>query len=49
MASEKMGYNIDWIIPKLRNPTRLWSIASNITVAVVGLFSKILIRNSTYY
>lgn len=44
MASEKMGYNIDWIIPKLRNPTRLWSIASNITVAVVGLFSKILIQ-----
>lgn len=43
----KMSYNIDWIIPNLRNPTRLWSIASTITVAAVGLFSKILIRK--YY
>jgi hypothetical protein len=46
-ASEKMVYNIDWIIPNLRSPTKLWSIASTITVAAVGLFSKILIRN--YY
>ncbi|XP_023021262.1 tafazzin, phospholipid-lysophospholipid transacylase isoform X2 [Leptinotarsa decemlineata] len=41
---EKMVYNIDWIIPKLRNPTKLWNIASTLTVAAVGLFSKILIH-----
>lgn len=43
-ATMKTSYNIDWIIPNLRNPTKLWSIASTITVAAVGLFSKILIR-----
>lgn len=44
--TEKMAYSIDWIIPKLRNPSRLWGIASTITVAAVGLFSKILIRKN---
>lgn len=43
-VSMKMSYNIDWIIPNLKNPTRLWIFASTITVAAVGLFSKILIR-----
>ncbi|CAH0764666.1 unnamed protein product [Diatraea saccharalis] len=38
-----MGYDIGWIIPRLRNPGRLWYCASSITVAVVGLFSKIII------
>ncbi|KAL0278909.1 UNVERIFIED_CONTAM: hypothetical protein PYX00_000588 [Menopon gallinae] len=37
-------YNIDWIIPKLRSPKgRLWNLASTITLAAVGLFSKIVI------
>ncbi|CAH0551376.1 unnamed protein product [Brassicogethes aeneus] len=44
MTNNKMAYNIDWILPNLRNPTKLWSIASSITVAAVGLFSKILIQ-----
>ncbi|KAG5869333.1 hypothetical protein JTB14_027754 [Gonioctena quinquepunctata] len=39
-----MAYSIDWIIPKLRNPTKLWNLASTITVVAVGLFSKILIH-----
>ncbi|XP_075981741.1 tafazzin, phospholipid-lysophospholipid transacylase [Anticarsia gemmatalis] len=39
-----MSYDIGWIIPRLRNPGRLWSCASSITVAVVGLFSKIIIE-----
>lgn len=39
----KAGYSIDWIIPSLRNPTKLWNIASSITVAAVGLFSKLII------
>ncbi|XP_025830284.1 tafazzin homolog isoform X2 [Agrilus planipennis] len=41
---KRMGYNIDWIIPYLRSPSRLWSFASTITVIAVGLFSKIVIR-----
>ncbi|KAM3959467.1 tafazzin, phospholipid-lysophospholipid transacylase [Aphomia sociella] len=39
-----MGYDIGWIIPRLRNPGRLWNCASSITLAVVGLFSKIIIE-----
>ncbi|CAH1640026.1 unnamed protein product [Spodoptera littoralis] len=39
-----MGYDIGWIIPRLRNPGRLWHCASSITVAVVGLFSKIILE-----
>ncbi|GBP67681.1 Tafazzin homolog [Eumeta japonica] len=39
-----MGYDIGWIIPRLRDPGRLWSCASSITVAVVGLFSKLIIE-----
>lgn len=38
-----MFYNIKWIIPKLRTPSSLWNIASSITVAAVGIFSKIII------
>lgn len=41
-----MGYNIDWVLPRQRGPSRLWSFASKITIAAVGIFSKILI--STY-
>ncbi|XP_050450599.1 tafazzin isoform X1 [Cataglyphis hispanica] len=39
-----MVYDIKWIIPKLRNPSRLWNIASSITFAAVGIFSKIIIE-----
>ncbi|XP_035726212.1 tafazzin homolog isoform X1 [Vespa mandarinia] len=39
-----MMYDIKWIIPKLRTPTRLWNIASSITFAAVGIFSKIIIE-----
>lgn len=39
----KMAYNIDWIIPTLRQPTKLWQFASSLTVAAVGLFTKIII------
>lgn len=40
----KMNYDIRWIIPKLRQPTRLWHFASSLTFAAVGIFSKIIIR-----
>ncbi|XP_015591156.1 tafazzin homolog isoform X1 [Cephus cinctus] len=39
-----MVYNIKWIIPKLRNPTKLWNIASSITFVAVGIFSKFIIE-----
>ncbi|VVC97946.1 unnamed protein product [Leptidea sinapis] len=39
-----MGYDIGWIIPRLRNPGRLWNCASSITLAVVGLFSKFVVE-----
>lgn len=39
----KMAYNIDWIIPTLRKPSKLWQVASSFTVAAVGLFTKIII------
>lgn len=41
----KMVYNIDWILPTLRQPTKLWYFASTITVAAVGLFTKLFIGN----
>lgn len=41
--NKKMVYNIDWVIPSLRNPSKLWYFASTITVAAVGLFTKIFI------
>ncbi|XP_054012555.1 tafazzin isoform X1 [Hylaeus anthracinus] len=43
-----MLYNIKWIIPKLRSSTRLWNIASSITFAAVGIFSKIIIGRILY-
>lgn len=39
-----MAYDIGWIIPRLRNPSRLWNCASSITVAVVGLFTKLFVE-----
>ncbi|XP_076171060.1 tafazzin, phospholipid-lysophospholipid transacylase [Ptiloglossa arizonensis] len=39
-----MLYDIKWILPKLRSSTRLWNIASSITFAAVGIFSKIIIE-----
>lgn len=42
-CKEKLPYNIDWIIPTLRHPTKLWYFASSLTIAAVGLFSKIII------
>lgn len=42
MAAKK-EYNIDWVLPRLRNRRMLWNVASCITLAAVGLFSKIFI------
>lgn len=41
----RMVYDINWIIPKLRQPpSRLWRFASTLTFFTVGIFSKIIIR-----
>ncbi|KAJ8678279.1 hypothetical protein QAD02_014066 [Eretmocerus hayati] len=40
-----MVYDIKWIIPKLRQPTSsLWNLASSLTFAAVGIFSKIIME-----
>ncbi|XP_055623920.1 tafazzin isoform X3 [Toxorhynchites rutilus septentrionalis] len=38
-----IAYNIDWIFPRLRRPSRLWHIASVGVIGLVGFFSKIAI------
>ncbi|XP_046662027.1 tafazzin isoform X1 [Homalodisca vitripennis] len=42
-TNSKMEFRIDWIFPSLRKPFLFWNIASTLTVAAVGLFSKLLI------
>lgn len=37
-----MGHNMDWIFRKLRAPSLNWHFASSLTVAAVGLLSKII-------
>ncbi|XP_055689028.1 tafazzin [Lutzomyia longipalpis] len=37
-----MNYNISWIFPRLRKPSAFWHLASTVTIACVGLFSKII-------
>lgn len=44
----KMTYNIDWIIPSLRTPSKLWNLVSAVTVFTVGLFSKIFIGSFVF-
>lgn len=38
------NYNIDWIFPKLKYPSKLWRLASYPTVGIVGFCSKIIIE-----
>lgn len=42
-SNSKLGFRIDWIFPSLRKPVLFWNIASSLTVAAVGLFSKLVI------
>lgn len=42
-SSSRMDFRIDWIFPSLRKPYLFWNIASSLTVAAVGLFSKLLV------
>ncbi|XP_017077968.1 tafazzin homolog isoform X1 [Drosophila eugracilis] len=39
----EMPYNIDWIFPRLRHPTKFWYLASQFVVSIVGIFSKIVL------
>lgn len=36
-------YNIDWIFPQLRRPSRLWHLGSTAVIGFVGFVSKIVI------
>ncbi|XP_065166710.1 tafazzin isoform X1 [Atheta coriaria] len=40
----KIPYDIKWVVPAMRHPTRLWHFASAITLSLVGIFSKIVIK-----
>ncbi|XP_022222127.1 tafazzin homolog isoform X1 [Drosophila obscura] len=39
----EIPYNIDWIFPRLRCPSRVWWLASQFVITAVGIFSKILL------
>ncbi|XP_017027481.1 tafazzin isoform X1 [Drosophila kikkawai] len=41
--SVAIPFNIDWIFPRLRNPSSFWYWASQFVVAAVGIFSKIVL------
>ncbi|CAD6238663.1 GSCOCG00008508001-RA-CDS [Cotesia congregata] len=43
-SQRTMVYNIKWIIPKLKNPSKLWNFASTLTFAAVGIVSKLIIQ-----
>lgn len=37
-----MCYDVDWVFPALRKPSRLWNVASTVTLSAVGMFSKLI-------
>lgn len=36
-------FSIDWIYPRLKRPSAFWHFASVMTIAVVGIFSKLIL------
>ncbi|XP_030376375.1 tafazzin homolog isoform X2 [Scaptodrosophila lebanonensis] len=42
-SSVDVPFNIDWIFPKLRQPSKLWYFISQIVITAVGLFSKFVL------
>ncbi|KAL5288945.1 TAZ family protein [Megaselia abdita] len=38
-----LEYSIDWIYPRLKRPSAFWHFASVITIAAVGIFSKLIL------
>lgn len=36
-------YKLDWIFEKLKNPSGLWYICSQLAIFAVGLFSKFVL------
>ncbi|XP_017839414.1 tafazzin homolog isoform X2 [Drosophila busckii] len=36
-------YDISWIFPKLRRPSKLWYFTSQLVITLVGIFSKIIL------
>ncbi|XP_047117314.1 tafazzin [Schistocerca piceifrons] len=37
-----MCCDVDWVFPALRKPSRLWNVASTVTLSAVGMFSKLI-------
>ncbi|KAH8297437.1 hypothetical protein KR044_011853, partial [Drosophila immigrans] len=42
-SSVDIPYDISWIFPQLRSPSKLWYVVSQIVVTLVGLFSKVIL------
>ncbi|XP_034108944.1 tafazzin isoform X1 [Drosophila albomicans] len=42
-SSVDIPYDISWIFPRLRNPSKLWYVVSQIVVTLVGLLSKVIL------
>lgn len=36
-------YDISWVFPRLRNPSTLWYVTSQIVITLVGILSKIIL------
>lgn len=36
-------YDISWIFPRLRNPSALWYVTSQLVITLVGIFSKLIL------
>lgn len=41
--SSLLELSIDWIYPRLKRPSAFWHFASVITIAAVGIFSKLIL------
>lgn len=40
-------YDISWVFPRLRKPSTLWYVTSQIVITLVGLFSKFILGELT--
>lgn len=36
-------YDISWIFPRLRSPSALWYVTSQLVITLVGIFSKLIL------
>jgi hypothetical protein len=36
-----MGFTVDWILSKIRNPSKLWYLMTSLVFVIIGVFNKI--------